>query len=196
MTKKNLWNIFTNNYLNQTQPFSPSKHDIEIIEKYLKKLSKPAEILIIGDNNYKKILSKHNVQIIPSNKEDLKLNKSKNAKIATWKNINTKFDLIISTVNVKLDWNLFLNTLKPRGRLHFVGATTEPLDVSIFALMGAQRSISSSPVGSPATIKKMLDFAKLHNIEPQTETFPFEKINDAISHLRNGKAKYRVVLKR
>ena len=107
-----------------------------------------------------------------------------------------KFDLIISTVNVKLDWNLFLNTLKPRGRLHFVGATTKPLDVSVFALMGAQRSISSSPVGSPATIKKMLEFAKLHNIEPQTETFPFEKINDAIDHLRNGKAKFRVVLKR
>ena len=32
------------------------------------------------------------------------------------------FDFIISTVNVKLDWNLYLNTLKPKGRLHFVGA--------------------------------------------------------------------------
>jgi uncharacterized zinc-type alcohol dehydrogenase-like protein len=107
-----------------------------------------------------------------------------------------KFDLIISTVNVKLDWNLYLNTLKPRGRLHFVGATIEPLDVSIFALMGAQRSISSSPVGSPATIKKMLEFAKLHNIEPQIESFAFDQINAAIDHLRKGKANYRVVLKR
>jgi uncharacterized zinc-type alcohol dehydrogenase-like protein len=109
-----------------------------------------------------------------------------------------KFDLIISTVNVKLDWNLYLNTLKPRGRLHFVGATIEPLDVSIFALMGAQRSISSSPVGSPATIKKMLEFAKLHNIEPQIESFAFDQINAAIDHLRKGKGKanYRVVLKR
>ena len=37
------------------------------------------------------------------------------------------FDFIISTVNVKLDWNLYINTLKPKGRLHLVGATLEPL---------------------------------------------------------------------
>jgi len=40
----------------------------------------------------------------------------------TLKNMGAKFDLLISTVNVSLDWNLFLNTIKPRGRLHFVGA--------------------------------------------------------------------------
>lgn len=107
-----------------------------------------------------------------------------------------KFDLIISTVNVKLDWNLYINTLKPRGRLHFVGATTAPLDISVFGLMSAQRSVSSSPVGSPATIKKMLEFAKLHQIEPQVETYPFEQINQALDHLRSGKAKYRIVLAR
>lgn len=106
------------------------------------------------------------------------------------------FDLIISTVNVKLDWNLYLNTLKPRGRLHFVGATTEPLDVSVFALMGAQRQISSSPVGSPATIGKMLEFAALHDIKPVIETFKFDQINEAIDRLRSGKAKYRIVLKK
>ena len=107
-----------------------------------------------------------------------------------------QFDLIISTVNVKLDWNLYLGTLKPRGRLHFVGATTEPLDVSVFALMGAQRQISSSPVGSPATIRKMLDFAALHNIKPIIETYNFDQINEAIDRLRSGDAKYRIVLKK
>ena len=44
----------------------------------------------------------------------------------------SQFDLIISTVNVKLDWNLFLTTLQPKGRLHFVGATLEPLDIGVF----------------------------------------------------------------
>jgi uncharacterized zinc-type alcohol dehydrogenase-like protein len=107
-----------------------------------------------------------------------------------------QFDLIISTVNVKLDWNLFLGTLKPRGRLHFVGATTEPLDISVFALMGAQRQVSSSPVGSPATIRKMLAFAALHNIKPTIETYSFEQINEAIDRLRSGEAKYRIVLKK
>ena len=64
------------------------------------------------------------------------------------------FDLIISTVNVKLDWNLYVSTLKPKGRLHFVGATLEPLDLAVFPLISTQRSISGSPVGSPATIEK------------------------------------------
>ncbi|AEF03761.1 NADPH-dependent aldehyde reductase Ahr [Alteromonas naphthalenivorans] len=105
-----------------------------------------------------------------------------------------KFDLIISTVNVKLDWNLYLSTLAPKGRLHFVGATLEPLDIGAFNLIGGQRSVSGSPVGSPATIKTMLDFAALHDIAPVTETFKFDDVNEAVQRLRDGKAHYRVVL--
>ncbi|VUD67432.1 Aldehyde reductase Ahr [Thalassocella blandensis] len=107
-----------------------------------------------------------------------------------------RFDLILSTVNVKLDWNAYLNTLAPKGRLHFVGATLEPLDLGVFNLIGAQRSVSGSPVGSPVTIKKMLDFAALHKIEPVTEYFSFEQVNEALDRLREGKAHYRIVLKR
>ena len=105
-----------------------------------------------------------------------------------------KFDLIISTVNVKLDWNLYLSTLAPKGRLHFVGATLEPLDIGAFNLIGGQRSVSGSPVGSPATIKTMLDFAARHDIAPVTETFKFDEVNEAVQRLRDGKAHYRVVL--
>ena len=104
------------------------------------------------------------------------------------------FDFIISTVNVKLDWNLYVNTLKARGRLHFVGATLEPLDLGVFPLIMGQRSISGSPVGSPATIESMLAFAELHKVKPQVETYPMSKINDAFDHLKSGKAKYRIVL--
>lgn len=106
-----------------------------------------------------------------------------------------RFDLIISTVNVKLNWDDYIATLAPKGRLHFVGATLEPLDIGVFGLIMGQRSVSGSPVGSPATIKKMLEFAALHNIEPVTETFAFDDINSAIERLRDGKAHYRIVLK-
>ncbi|WP_288131933.1 NAD(P)-dependent alcohol dehydrogenase [Microbulbifer sp.] len=105
-----------------------------------------------------------------------------------------RFDLIISTVNVKLDWNTYLATLKPRGRLHFVGATTEPLDINVFNLLLAQRQVSGSPVGSPAGIADMLEFARRHNIVPKVEMFPMSKINEAFAHLESGKARYRVVL--
>jgi uncharacterized zinc-type alcohol dehydrogenase-like protein len=104
------------------------------------------------------------------------------------------FDLIISTVNVKLDWNLYLSTLNAKGRLHFVGATLEPLDIGVFSLLGGQKCVSASPVGSPDTIKTMLDFANQHNIKPLIEVFPMSKVNDAIKHVDEGKARYRVVL--
>ena len=107
-----------------------------------------------------------------------------------------RFDFIISTVNVTLDWNLYLSTLKPKGRLHFVGATLEPLNIGVFGLIMAQRSVSGSPVGSPATIAKMLEFAVQHNIKPVVETFKFSQINEALAHLKSGKARYRIVLER
>lgn len=107
-----------------------------------------------------------------------------------------QFDLIISTVDVKLNWNAYVAALRPKGRLHFVGATLEPLDLSVFALMGGQKSVSSSPVGSPSTIANMLEFAHLHNIKPVVEEFEFSKMNEAMERLESGDAHYRIVLKR
>ncbi len=104
------------------------------------------------------------------------------------------FDLLLSTVNVKLDWNAYLDTLKPRGRLHFVGATLEPLDIGAFSLIGSQRSISGSPVGSPESIRVMLEFAVRHQIRPLVETFALAQVNEALRHLENGAARYRIVL--
>ena len=110
------------------------------------------------------------------------------------KNLGGQFDLIISTVNVKLDWNLFLSTIKPRGRLHFVGAVLAPIETSVFSLMSGRKSISGSPVGSPNNIRKMLDFCAQHNIYPVTEHFKFSEINSAIEKLRNNKIRFRAVL--
>ena len=107
-----------------------------------------------------------------------------------------RFDFIISTVNVKLDWNAYVNTLKPRGRLHFVGATLEPLDLGVFPLIMGQRSISGSPVGSPGVIARMIDFAVRHKIQPVIEEFSFDRINEAMERLKTGKARYRIVLSR
>jgi alcohol/geraniol dehydrogenase (NADP+) len=104
------------------------------------------------------------------------------------------FDLLISTVNVKLDWDAMIGTLAPNGRLHVVGAVVEPIPVSAFALILQQRSVSGSPTGSPVGIATMLDFAARHNITPQNEHFPMSNINEAFARLESGKARYRIVL--
>ncbi|MEE9369693.1 MAG: NAD(P)-dependent alcohol dehydrogenase [Pontiella sp.] len=106
------------------------------------------------------------------------------------------FDMILSTVNVKLDWNLYLQTLKPKGRLHFLGATLEPLDIGVFGLIMGQKTISGTAVGSPSTIATMLDFANQHDVKPVIQKFKFDQVNEALDHLRSGKAKYRIVLEK
>lgn len=107
---------------------------------------------------------------------------------------SNQFDLILSTVNVKLDWNAYLATLRPKGRLHFLGVTLEPLDINVSPLIAGQYSISGSPTGSPTSMIAMLNFANRHNIKPVVEIFPFDKVNEALARLASGKAKYRIVL--
>jgi uncharacterized zinc-type alcohol dehydrogenase-like protein len=107
-----------------------------------------------------------------------------------------RFDLLLSTVNVNLDWGAYLGALKPRGRLHLLGALVEPVQLPQFPMLLSQLSVSASPVGSPLTIRRMLDFAARHQVAPVTEHFPMDKVNDAMEHLRSGKARYRIVLDR
>jgi alcohol/geraniol dehydrogenase (NADP+) len=105
-----------------------------------------------------------------------------------------RFDLLISTVNVTLDWGTMIGTLAPNGRLHVVGAVLEPIPVATFPLILQQRSLSGSPAGSPTSIATMFDFASRHNVLPQTEHFPMSSINQAFARLDSGKARYRIVL--
>lgn len=107
----------------------------------------------------------------------------------------TSFDFILSTVNVPLDWEAYIGALRPQGRLHLVGAVTQPLTVPLFPLLLGEKSISSSPTGSPAAIATMLDFAARHHIQPTVETYKFSEINEALERLRQGKARYRIVLR-
>jgi alcohol/geraniol dehydrogenase (NADP+) len=105
-----------------------------------------------------------------------------------------QLDVVLSTVNVKLDWDAYIAALAPNGRLHVVGAVMEPIPVTAFSLIFARRSISGSPTGSPVEMATMLDFAARHRITPQTEHYPMSQINEAFARLAAGKANYRIVL--
>ncbi len=104
------------------------------------------------------------------------------------------FDLLIVTVNVPLDWDAMIASLAPNGRMHVVGAVTEPIPVAVFPMIVGQKSVSASPTGSPVAIQTMLDFAARHKISPQTEHLPMSRINDGFERLEAGKARYRIVL--
>lgn len=103
-------------------------------------------------------------------------------------------DLLISTVNVKLDWDAMIGMLAPQGRLHLVGAVLEPIPIQAFSLILQQRSVSGSPTAAPVTIGTMLDFAARHKIAPQNEHYPMSHVNEALARLESGRAHYRIVL--
>lgn len=111
------------------------------------------------------------------------------------KKLRGQFDAVISTVNVELPWNKYIAALAPRGRLITVGIVTKPMPISAGQLVGGQKAVGGSDTGSPAMIATMLEFCARHGITPQTELFDMKDVNDAIAHLHDGKARYRVVLK-
>jgi len=104
------------------------------------------------------------------------------------------YDFILSTVAVDLDWEAYFALLAPKGRLHIVGAAPAPIPAPAFTLIGEQRSLSGTPLGSPYVIRTMLDFCARHHIEPVVEFFPMSRVNEALAHLAAGKARYRIVL--
>lgn len=112
----------------------------------------------------------------------------------TLKKLSRSLDLIISTINAPQDLGALLETLAPNGCLHNVGAVLKPMEVPAFSLIIGQRSVAGSPTGSPTAIDNMLEFSARHAVAPVVEYFPMSKVNDALEHLRSGKARYRIVL--
>lgn len=108
--------------------------------------------------------------------------------------IGGTLNFLLVTTNAALEWQKFLEILAPRGRLHFVGAVLKSLEIPAFGLIGGQKEVSGSPLGRPMTVGTMLDFASRHAIAPTIERFPMSQVNEALNHLRSGKARYRIVL--
>jgi len=104
-------------------------------------------------------------------------------------------DFILNTTNVSLDWNSFLTTLAPQGKLHTVGAVLEPMAIPAFSMIMGEKSVGGSPLGSIALTHKMLEFCVRHNIYPTVEEFKMTDVNKAMKHLEDGKARFRIVLK-
>ncbi len=105
-----------------------------------------------------------------------------------------KFDMILTTVNVPLNWDLYFQALAPKGNLHVVGAVLEPIPVGSFSLIMNQKSLSGTATGSPVVVRKMLEFCARHDLNAVTEDFKMSEINEAFDHLENGKPRYRIVL--
>ncbi|MGZ3848391.1 MAG: NADPH-dependent aldehyde reductase Ahr [Flavisolibacter sp.] len=113
---------------------------------------------------------------------------------ASMKERSGSLDFLVIAASVSLDWEGIIALLKPRGKLHLVGAVLEPIPVQAMSLIGGKKSVSGSPTGSRSQMDLMLKFAAHHHIAPKVEHFPMSRVNEAMDHLRAGKASYRIVL--
>lgn len=105
-----------------------------------------------------------------------------------------RFDFILTTVNVSLNWPLYMRALRAEGKLITVGMVQEPMGIPAAMLIGGQRVVSGSDTGPPDMVADMLEFCVRHDIKPMIEKFPMSDCNAAIDRLKSGKARYRIVL--
>ncbi len=106
----------------------------------------------------------------------------------------SSLDFILSTVFATPDWDALLGALRPNGVLCLVGATSEPLSVQAFTLLGLQKTVTGSAIGGRPAIREMLAFAARHGVAAKTQVRPLAEADAALGDVRKGRARYRIVL--
>ena len=105
-----------------------------------------------------------------------------------------RFDFLLCTVPARLDWISYVQALRPNGVLCLVGAPPGLMQIPPGLLVGSQRVICGSDIGSPAAIREMLTFSAEHGIGAQVETAPLSEVNAALQRVRDNRVRYRMVL--
>lgn len=113
---------------------------------------------------------------------------------ATFQKLAGQFDLILNTVSVELDWNLYLNLLKRDGTMVLLGVPSKAPTVQAFSLIGKRRSLGGSLIGGIPETQEMLDFCGRHGIASDIELIPIQSINEAYERMIRGDVRYRFVI--
>lgn len=112
----------------------------------------------------------------------------------TFEKLAGKFDLIINTVSVDLDWNQYLSLLKRDGALVLLGVPPKAPPVHASSLIFGRRSLAGSLIGGIRETQEMLDFCGKHNIVSDIELIPIQEINTAYERMLKGDVRYRFVI--
>ena len=105
-------------------------------------------------------------------------------------------DIILMTAHADLEWPTVLSLLKPLGKMVILGIPPQPITLLPIQVIFGQLWVGGTAIGSPNSIRQMLDFTARHDLMPQIEILPMEKVNEAIAKLKSNKARYRMVLER
>ncbi len=107
---------------------------------------------------------------------------------------NASFDLIIDTVPVKHDLNIYTPLLDVDGSLVIVGQLGAIDEVIGAPLVMGRRSIAGSLIGGVKETQEVLNFCAKHNIHPECKIISATEINNAYESLKKGDVAYRFVI--
>ncbi len=112
----------------------------------------------------------------------------------TMKQLQGKFDFILSTISAEHDYNQYLNLLTLNGTLVVVGVPPQPSTVHAFSLIGKRRSLAGSLIGGIKETQEMLDYCAEHNIVSEVEVIKASEINEAFERMLKADVRYRFVI--
>jgi uncharacterized zinc-type alcohol dehydrogenase-like protein len=104
------------------------------------------------------------------------------------------FDLILDTVPVKHSVDTYTPLLDVDGSLVIVGQVGPMEESMTVPLIMGRRRVAGSLIGGIAQTQEVLDFCADHDIYPECEMIPMDRINEAFAHLAQGDLAHRYVI--
>jgi len=112
------------------------------------------------------------------------------------KKFHRYFDFILVTIPFKISCKMLLACLKKTGKICYVSKGGSDIDIRPNELHGgSERAIVGSTFSSISNLHLMLEFATRHNILPEIEVFPMDKVSEAIEKVKDNKVRFRAVFK-
>jgi D-arabinose 1-dehydrogenase-like Zn-dependent alcohol dehydrogenase len=111
--------------------------------------------------------------------------------------IGRKVDALLVTTSVNPDWKIMLPVMAPTSIIFPLTVSMGNFEIPHLPLIQQGITIQGSVVAARSVHRHMLEFAAQHNIKPIIMEFPLNEsgIEDAMATLRDGKMRYRGVLK-
>lgn len=101
---------------------------------------------------------------------------------------------ILATVPNAQAASELIPALTVRGVLMVIGAAGEPIQVSAFDVIAANRTVQGHASGAAIDSEDTLNFSVLSGVRPKIEVMPLEKATEAYERMMSAKARFRMVL--
>ncbi|WP_219516264.1 alcohol dehydrogenase catalytic domain-containing protein [Nonomuraea ceibae] len=103
-------------------------------------------------------------------------------------------DLILCTAPASEPISTLLDGLRLRGRLTLIGIDGGAVKIPVARLVMNAQTVTGHLTGTPADIEDTMRFATAHDVRPRLERLPLDQADLAVRRLRDGQARYRLVL--